>query len=298
MDEVPYQFRLSWDDLHLFLEMARAGTLTAAAIRLKLSQPTAGRRLRALESVVGRSLFERTASGFRLTEYGEAMLIHAERMEEGAIALEQHLVGTDRGLEGGIRISCPEWLGRIILAEPVARFVAVHAFVTVELVTDTGMLAPERRDADLAFRFHRFQDPEVAQRRLAQVRYGVFAARQYLDRAGHPSPGGDGDGHRLVVMDAAVESVEDVNWMRRRWPRARFSVRSNSREIQARACQLGAGLAVLPLVVGRQLDLVHVEVNEEPPPREIWIGYHHELNRLARMRAMLEHLDQSLAGEI
>jgi DNA-binding transcriptional LysR family regulator len=298
MDDVRYQFLLSWDDLHLFLEVARSGTLTGAAMRIKLSQPTASRRLRALETSVGHALFERTAAGLKLTEYGEAMVVHAERMEEGAIALERHLVGTDRGLEGGIRVACPEWLGRIALAEPVARFVATHPFVTVEMIAEDGRIELESKGAELAMRFQRFQDPDVVQRRLGQLRYGVFAARTYLDIAGHPKTSNDGDGHRLVVIQAATESMEDVAWMRRRWPRARFSVRSNSADIQARACQQGAGLAILPLIVGQQLDLAQVEMDDQPPQREIWVGHHHEVRRLARVRAFIDYLEETVAGEI
>jgi len=298
MNDVPYQFLLSWDDLHLFLEVARSGTLTGAAMRLRLSQPTASRRLRALETSVGQALFERTASGLKLTEYGVATVVHAERMEEGAIALERHLVGTDRGLEGGIRVVCPEWLGRIALAEPVARFVAAHPFVTVEMIADGSRVELEGVGAELALRFQRFQDPDVVQRRLGQVRYGVFAARDYLEKAGHPRSSNDGDGHRLVVMDAAIESMEDVNWMRRRWPRARFSVRSNSGDIQARACQQGAGLAVLPLIVGEQFDLAQIDIDDQPPRREIWVAHHHELRRLARVRAFVDHLEETVAGEL
>lgn len=297
MDNVPYRFQLSWDDLHLFLEIARSGTLTGAAMHLKLSQPTAGRRLRSLEQTVGQALFERTASGFKLTEYGETMVAHAEQMEEGAIALERHLVGMGRGLEGSIRVVCPEWAGKIVLAEPTARFVAAHPFVTVELIAEHGRPELDNKAGELVLRFQRFHDPDVIQRRLGQVRYGVFATPAYLDKSGYPTTRNDGEDHRLVVAESTSESLEDVDWLRRRWPRARFSVRSNSGDIQANACRLGAGLAVLPLVVGEQLGLSLVETGEQPPPRDIWIAHYPALDRLARVRAFIDHLEGSVPGE-
>src|SRR5436305_918812 len=108
--------RLDWDDLKLFVEIARTGTLTAAAERLRLSQPTAGRRLRGLEEAIGAALFQRTPAGFRLTDEGEAMLVHAEQMAEEAVALQRKLIGGARGLEGVLRLSTSDWVSSRVLA--------------------------------------------------------------------------------------------------------------------------------------------------------------------------------------
>src|ERR1700691_5132930 len=85
--------RMEWSDLRVFLAVAREGTLGAAARRLGQSQPTMGRRLRALEQAVGYTLFQRTGDGFILTDEGSAVLSHAERMEEDALALQRQLAG-------------------------------------------------------------------------------------------------------------------------------------------------------------------------------------------------------------
>src|SRR5262249_32461694 len=82
---------MEWSDLKVFLAIAREGTLGGAARNLGQTQPTMGRRLRALESAVGHTLFQRTADGFVLTDEGNAVLGHVERMEEEAIALQRQL---------------------------------------------------------------------------------------------------------------------------------------------------------------------------------------------------------------
>jgi DNA-binding transcriptional LysR family regulator len=89
---------VEWSDVRVFLAIARTGTLGAAARSVGQSQPTMGRRLRALEHSVGQVLFQRTADGFVLTDEGSAVLLHAERIEEEALAFQRRLAGQDNHL--------------------------------------------------------------------------------------------------------------------------------------------------------------------------------------------------------
>jgi len=296
MASVKYGLRLDWSDLHLFLEIARAGTLSAAAPRLGLSQPTAGRRLRAMEATIGASLFQRSPTGFRLTEEGEAMRLHAESMEADAHALERKLMGQAQGFEGLLRLSAPDWFARTTLSPIIADFSIAHPLVTVEILADTRMLDLDRREADIVFRFQRFAGPNVLQRRFAHIRYSVYAAAAYLDRMG---PGTATDTkHQLITMDTAFDTLSDVTWLRQRWPQARFAIRSNSRDIQAEACVQGAGLAVLPRAIGDALPLLRLDLAEDPPGRDVWLGYHPDLKRLGRLRALVDCLVEGAGPDI
>jgi DNA-binding transcriptional LysR family regulator len=290
--------RLDWDDLRLFLAIARSGTLTAAAASLRLSQPTAGRRLRALEEVCGCALFQRTGAGLRLTDEGEAMLLHAERMEEETLALERQLTGIDGALHGQLRLSSSEWFATHVLTPAIAAFTALNPLVTVEIVADVRLLSLDRREADLVFRFRAFDAPDVVQRRFTRVRYGLFAAQPYLDRHGVPEPRGRGEGHHLVMMDTQFDMLADVGWLRERFPQARPSVRSNSRDVHAQACVSGGGLAVLPRVLGSRFGLVEVVLADLPPGRDVWLGYHADLKRLRRLRSLVDYLGEAVADPL
>ncbi|MBU3078080.1 LysR family transcriptional regulator [Sphingomonas quercus] len=290
--------RLDWDDLRLFLGIARAGTLTAAASRLRLSQPTAGRRLRTLEEVCGCALFQRTPGGFRLTDEGEAMLRHAERMEEEALALQRQFAGNDGELQGQLRISSSDWFANVVLAPAAAAFCVHHPQVTIEIVADFRLLSLDRREADLVFRFLPFDAPDVVQRRFTHIRYDLFASSDYLHQRGAPEPASDGEGHALIGMDSQFDTLADVAWLRRRFPQARFAIRSNSREVQATACARGTGLAALPSLLGRQLGLIPLEADEPPPGRDIWLGYHADLKRLRRLRALVDHLSATVSDPL
>lgn len=284
---------LEWSDLPVFLAVAREGTLGAAARRLSQTQPTMGRRLRALEEAIGARLFQRTSDGFVLTDEGQAMFEHAVRMEDEALAMQRQLAGSVGGLEGLLRLSCSDWFGATLLSPVLAEFAELHPNVTVELLTDARIYSLARREADVVMRIAPFDEPEVVARKLATIPYGLYTGS---DR--WKPTAGDGEGCRLVLMDTAFGGMPDVGWARRVLPNATIISRSNSREIQARLCALGAGLAVLPQPLGDTTPgLTRVDLGEQPPSRDTWIGYHRDLRRLPRLRAILDVIIERIARE-
>jgi DNA-binding transcriptional LysR family regulator len=282
---------MEWSDLRVFLSIAREGTLGAAARKLRQTQPTMGRRLRALEDAVGHKLFQRTPQGLVLTEEGSAVLEHAERIEEEALAIERQLVGQAQQLEGGIRITSSDWFGVHVLTPVLAEFALSHPRVTVELLTESRFLDLSRREADLAFRIRPFVEPDIVSRKLLHVRYGVYA------RAGTAHPvAGDGKGKTLIALNSDFAGTPDDSWLHNMLPKARVVFRSNSRDVQARMCAEGIGIAVLPTPLGDSLAGVQrLRLSEEPPGRDTWLGYHRDLQRLARLRALLDLVVKRLA---
>lgn len=282
---------MEWSDLPIFLAIAREGTLGGAARKLGQSQPTMGRRLRALEAAMGLALFQRTADGFVLTDEGTVLLRHAERMEADAQALSRELAGTSGGLEGMLRLTCSDWFGRIVLAPVLAEFSQLHPGVIVETLTDQRVYSLGRREADLVFRITGFDEPEVIARRLMTVPYAVYGeAGRWRPRAGETEP------YPVVVMDTAFGAMPDVEWLLRTLPGARIAARSNSREIQAELCARGTGLAVLPRLLGDAIPGIEaLDLGISPPTRDTWLGYHRDLKRLPRLRALVDLLIERLA---
>jgi len=278
---------LEWSDLPVFLAIAREGTLGAAARKLGQSQPTMGRRLRALEEATSTALFQRTADGFVLTDEGAVMLRHAERMEAEAQALSRELAGNEQRLEGMLRLTCSDWFGRIVLAPMLAEFHRRHPGVVVETLTDPRIYSLARREADLVRRIAPFDEPEVIARRLMTVPYALYAPADF---------GPLGDSVPVVVMDTGFGGMPDVGWLMQSLPAARIVARSNSREMQAQLCALGTGLAVLPKPLAAATPgLVEVDLGSDPPSRETWLGYHRDMKRLPRLRALVDLMVESVA---
>ncbi|MEH2482083.1 DNA-binding transcriptional LysR family regulator [Nitrobacteraceae bacterium AZCC 2146] len=283
---------MEWSDLRIFLAIAREGTLGGAAQKLGQSQPTMGRRLKALELAVGHTLFQRTGEGFVLTDEGQAVLSHAERIEEEALAFQRQLDGQDQLLEGMLRISSSDWFGAHLLAPVFAEFAKLHPQVVVELLTSQSLYSLPRREADMVFRIRPFDEPEVISRRLMHIPYGV-----YLKSDIEPPKPGDGAGAPLVTMDTNFADMPDAVWLRKMLPHAHVVSRSNSREVQARMCASGAGVAVLPRPLGDTLaGVTRIDLGEAPPGRDTFVGYHRDLKRLARLRALLDLVIERLGN--
>ena len=284
---------MEWSDLRVFLAVARERTLGGAARRLGQSQPTMGRRLRELEQSLGQKLFQRNNDGFVLTDEGASVLAHAERVEEEVSALQRTLAGQDQKLDGLLRVASSDWFGAHLLAPVLAEFAKLQPGVAVELLTDARLYSLPRREADIAFRILPFDEPEVVSRLLMHIAYGVYARS---DGSHQPKPR-DGAGTPLITMDIAFSGMPDAVWLREMLPNAHVVSRSNNRDVQARMCAHGVGVAVLPRPLGDSMsDLRLIDLGEPPPGRDTYVGYHRDLKRLARLRALLDLVIERLAN--
>ena len=148
-----------------------------------------------------------------------------------------------------------------------------------------------RREADLVFRIRPFDEPDVVQRKLMHMPYALYATN------GMAAPvAGDGEGCRLITMDSGFADLPDAVWLRRLLPHAQLAFGSNSREVQARLCAAGVGLAVLPTPLGDATPGIRrLDVGEVPPGRDVWMGYHRDLRRLARLRALIDATTEALS---
>jgi DNA-binding transcriptional LysR family regulator len=281
---------MEWSDVRIFLAVVRAGTLGGAARALRLSHPTVGRRLRALEEATGQTLFQRTADGFILTEEGSAIVALAEQMEEGALAMERRLAGQEQNLRGSLRISSADWFGAYVLPPIIAGYTNTYPGVDVEILTGTRLFSLAQRESDIAFRIVPFDNADIVQRRLARLNYGVYIA------ANAPEPVfGDGTGFRLITHDTSTGQFPDIAWLTESFPNAAPVLRSNNRNVQARMCRQGVGIAVLPRAVGNNVPgLRLLDLSSEPPSRDIWMGYHRDLKHLQRLRAFIEVVEDHL----
>jgi DNA-binding transcriptional LysR family regulator len=284
---------MEWSDLRVFLAIAREGTLGGAARKLGQSQPTMGRRLRELEESLGQRLFQRGSDGFVLTDEGSSVLAHAERIEEEVTALRRELTGQDQKLDGLLRVSSSDWFGAYLLAPVLAEFAGRQPRVVVELLTDARLYSLPRREADIVFRIRPFDETDVISRRLMHIAYGVYA----LAGSDYSPKPGDGTGTPLITMDTAFGGMPDAVWLKEMLPNAHTVLRSNNRDVQARMCAQGAGIAVLPRPLGDAMSSLRLlDLGEPPPGRDTYVGYHRDLRRLARLRALLDLVIERLAN--
>jgi DNA-binding transcriptional LysR family regulator len=279
--------KVNWDDLRVFLAVARQGSLSAAARTLKVTQPTASRRLAALENDLGSRLFDRTATGLRLSPSGHALLEHGGRIEHEILAAENAVSGHDADLRGRVLVACPEWLGAQELGARLGEFVARHPGIEIELLPGARHVSLSRREADVALRLARFAEPDVVERPIRRVAFGVYASESYLESNGPPASERQWAGHTLITMGGDAPPTADEAWLRAVAPRARVVWRSNGRHLHARVAATGAGLACLPRSLGDEAAGLR-RIDATPPERTLWLGVHRDARALRRIRAVVD----------
>jgi DNA-binding transcriptional LysR family regulator len=284
---------VDWDDLRFFLQVARHRTLSAAARELGVTQPTAGRRIAALERRLGAKLFTRRPDGFLLSSSGRRILEHAERMEQDALAAERRVSGRDEGVRGTVRITASEWFVTRVLSVLVAPLLTRHPELSLELVADARHLNLARREADLALRLRRFEHDDVVQRSLGKVGFALYASHDYLALHGAPSAGG-GAGHTLITMTDATGDIAR-EWLQSTLPAARSAARSNGRDALLALATAGAGLACLARVVGDAVPaLRRLPLAPAAPSPTLWMGIHRDVRSTLRLRVVADHLAEQL----
>jgi len=280
----------SWDDIRLFLAVHRAGSLSAAAVPLGITQPTCGRRLAALEASLGLRLFDRTPGGLRITREGTVLLDAAARMEQGAHDLAVRVTTRDRDLDGVVRIAATEVFACSFLVGALPRVREKHPGIRVELVLSNDEADLLGREADIAFRFRpegRRPAPEVlVARKLGDEPFRLYGTDDYLRRRGTPVDPGVLAGHEVVVYSGPHPASA---WCARAFRGADVVLSAPSMQVTAVAIAAGVGLGVIPMRVARQWPQLRA-LSPTVACGTGWIVVHPDLRRVPRIRVVADML--------
>lgn len=278
---------LDWDDVRVFLAVARTGSLSAAARTLAVNHTTIARRLAGLErDLGGRPLLERTADGYRLTSSGAAAMAEAERMEVAADGFRQK-VRTGDELVGLVRVSAVASFAERRLAGPLARLTLQHAGLVVELAGEDRNVSVERGDADVAIRFGRPASGEALTRRVGEVAFRLYAAPAYI--AEYPAAD-----WTFIGFTEQVENVSPAARQIRRLAEERpIGLRCTTLAAQREAAAAGGGVALLPdWVAAEDPRLAPVAALGTLPDwsQPVWLVLRPDVSRVARVRLVADTL--------
>ncbi|HEX7036697.1 MAG TPA: LysR family transcriptional regulator [Pseudomonadales bacterium] len=290
---MPYQLR--WDDLRLVLAIGREGTLLGAAGALRVDHSTVHRRLGQIEQRLGARLFERHRTGLTPTPAGEAAIATARRIEEDVVSLESRLAGEDLRPSGTVRISTSDTILLTVLTPLFATLRARWPEIVVEVTTTARSVNLSRREADLAIRVTNAPPPHLVGRQVGEIRMPVYGAREKIgDAAGDDDP--DPRCYDWVGFDDALAHIPPARWMAAHVPAERLVFRADTSHAMADAVRAGIGVAPLPHVLGdRDPALRRLEPSPMPDDaRGLWLLTHPHLARVARIRAIMEHLAAGL----
>ena len=275
-----------WNDLTYFLELARQGRLGSAAKRLHVDHSTVGRRVTELEKALDVKLFDRTQDGFALTESGHRLLVHAESMENGALAIAEN-AGQSAALAGSVRLATMEGIGSFYLVPRLHEFHRRHLAITVELVTSAQLLNLTKREADVSLSFVCPSGSRLIARKIGRFDLKLYGAPSYLQKHGTPQSVADLDDHVFVEYVEDLVQIPAVLWLRDAIRHPQVVFRSTSMMAQHNAAVAGLGLVVLPsFTAARDTRLKPLLVDQLSIKRDLWLSVHEDLRYMARVKAL------------
>lgn len=288
-----------WDLYRSFLAVVEAGSLSGAARKLGIAQPTVGRHIEALEEDLrGVALFTRSPGGLIPTEAALALKPHAETMAIAAEALIRTASGEAEGESGTIRLTASEVAGVEILPPILTAFREAHPRIDIELSLSNRAQDLLRREADIAVRMMRPTQDALLAKRIGEARVGLFASRSYVEKHGAPQLLSDSGEHTAIGYDRDSLMAAAIAAINMPVGRDFFNLRTDSDLAQLAMMRAGFGISGCQLGIARRYpDLIQVL----PQIRfglEVWVVMHEDLKSSRRMRAMFDHLVEHLTAYV
>ncbi|SFO35984.1 LysR family transcriptional regulator [Sphingomonas sp. OK281] len=288
---------LDWDDLRIFLAVARSGSFVASGRALGLNHTTLARRLTALESSIGTRLFDRSPRGVQPTKAGLDLIEHAERIEDEVLAAGRRIEGQDGAVSGVVRLSTPEAFGTYFIAPRAHLLNAAHPQIELELAPESRTVNLSKREADIAISLHRPDQGRLQAARLVDYRIGLYASEDLLARVG---PIETLAALRSQPFISYIEEMIDLPELRNldRSLAKRCVFRSSSVAAQMEAVASGLGFGLLHcFAVGPHMRLVRVLPDAVEVVRSYWMVLHADLARVPRIRAVADFVAERVRAE-
>jgi DNA-binding transcriptional LysR family regulator len=288
-----------WDDLKMFLEVARHGSVHAAAKRLRLDHSTVCRRIGRLESLLAVKLFDRSRKGIAVRSEAQGLLKHIEQMDRHAGHLEDAFLRGKSTTTQVVRIATMEGIASGYLARRLPALAQFGPNVKIELVSIPQAVDLSRKEADV---FLSFFNPDA--RGLKSTLFGTFSlflycSKDYLRRHGAPRTREGLDAHVFVGYIDDLLTINAVRWLDEVVTAPDMSFHSNSVFAQCNAAVSGLGIALLPTFVGEGVaGLQRILPENVSVQREVWVSVRTEQSHLSRIKAATQFLKHIFAHDV
>ncbi len=284
-----------WNHAKAFLVTAQEGSLSAGAKALRITQPTLGRQVAALEQKLGVALFERYGRGLVLTPTGLILVEHIKAMSDAASLFSLAASGQSDRIEGNVIISATEAMAAYWLPKVLLQLRMQYPGIEIEIIASNDATDLRKREADIAIRGFRPAQPDLIIKRLADVSYGLYAANSYVaaitepisvNNVSHTSFIGfrNGDGMIKALNEFGLPVTPD-----------NFSMLCENHLVQWELVKNGFGIGVMPCDIADAEPLVQRVLNGiEFMPAESWLVAHRELRSSRRIKVVYDYLAEAL----
>jgi DNA-binding transcriptional LysR family regulator len=291
---------MDWDKFRVFHAVADAGSLTHAGETLNLSQSAVSRQIQALERELDTNLFRRHARGLLLTEQGEKLFEMTSRMEKEVEITRTRIKETKEEVKGGLRLTTTVGFGTIWLAPRLNNFMDAYPSLFVDLILTERVLDLAMREADIAIRMRPSFQSDVIQRPILDIKLGLYASKQYIEKHKPINKLEDLSDHRILVYSPSIPQSEPaLEWLSsliQRDLKPALSVNNYYGVLQA-ACH-SIGISILPsyMAVTRP-ELINIFPDLQSPGHKSFLCYPVELKNSKRVRLFNDFIETEIAKD-
>jgi DNA-binding transcriptional LysR family regulator len=286
---------MDWNHLHAFLQTAERGSLSAAARYMGVTQSTLSRQVAALEIELGVTLFERVGRSVVVTQAGSGLLEYARTMGGAAHDLALAATGTSKTVDGVVSVTATDAVAAFLLPRAIQRISEVAPGVTIEVIATDAISDLRRREADIAIRHLRPQEPELIARLIRHASAHFYASSDWVAKNGHPRTARDAAKHRFIGVDrkgAYLALLQDHGLP---LTESNFSVLAENTAVSWQMVRQGLGIGVtMEEIAALTPSVVRVLDDVAPISFPLWLVTHRELHTARRIRVVFDLLAQEL----
>lgn len=283
---------LNWNDAPAFLAVARAGSLTAAAVTLGTGVATVSRRIDRLEAALGVRLFARHQSGYSLTDDGETLLPKAEALEDAMRSFDAGFDGDGR-VTGHVRLATAENFANPIIIPALGPLLSQNPGLSVEVLTDVATVNLHRRDADLAVRMVRPERGRVTVRKIGTLGFGLYGSPDYVANRSVAPDAPSFETDRFIGWSERQSGLPAARWLERMLQGRPPGLVTTTLSAQMSAASAGLGLAILPHFLAHEAGLRALPVMLGLD-QSIWLVIHADLSASRRVRLVADYVTRTI----
>ncbi len=284
-----------WNQARAFLATAEEGSLSAASRELGLTQPTLSRQVAALEQSLGVTLFERIGRSLALTDAGRDLLDHFRDMGEAAHRASLAAQGQAQGIEGTVRITSTNTLATYHLTPILAELRREAPGLELEVITSNQTRDLMRREADIAIRHARPEQPDLIAKLIGESEVGFYAAKSYLDKIGRPRTKDDLAHADFIGFETAELMLPTLQEMGLPLRRENFRISTDSGTVMLELMRQNLGISFMLKEDAELFDDIELVLADLAPiPVPIWLVTHRELHTSRRIRLVFDFIARSM----
>lgn len=281
---------MDWDNIRVFLSVARAGQFLAAARQLRIDHGTVSRKIGALEKSLGVRLFDRQTTGCVLTAAGDRLYAAAEEVEAQLLRAQGDLSESDVELSGTVRVAAPDGFTALFLCSRLSKLKRKYPSLTIQLVPMSRTFSLSKREADIAITISRPEEGRLTVRKLTDYSLHFYAAKDYLTEHGAPKTMADLERHCLITYVQDLVFADQLHFMPELYGPNFSRVECSGAVGQLETVRGGAGIGILHDYAAQTDPQLQIVLPETSFQRSYWIITHVDMRQLSRVRAVSDFI--------